>query len=165
MFVCTLGVQSLCVILFVCTVGAYRVHVSYCLFVQLACIEFMCHIVCLYSWRVEFMCHIVCLYSWRAECMCHIVCLYSWRVEFICHIVCLYSWRAEFMCQMQKMIQTGRDNKNTSWVMVDSDGEEVSSDYVTVLVLIIIITPTNKVLGAYIGISLSYLSVCKHSLF
>ena len=122
----------------------------------------MCHIVCLYSWLVEFMCHIVCLYSWRAEFMCHIVCLYSWRVEFICHIVCLYSWRAEFMCQMQKMIQTGRDNKNTSWVMVDSDGEEVSSDYVTVLVLIIIITPTNKVLGAYIGISLS---VCKHNLF
>ncbi|XP_053378040.1 ectopic P granules protein 5 homolog isoform X2 [Mercenaria mercenaria] len=34
------------------------------------------------------------------------------------------SYRSEFMCKMQKMLATGKDNKNLSWVMVDSDGEE-----------------------------------------
>ncbi|XP_060553082.1 ectopic P granules protein 5 homolog [Ruditapes philippinarum] len=34
------------------------------------------------------------------------------------------SYRSEFMCKMQKMLTTGKDNKNLSWVMVDSDGEE-----------------------------------------
>ncbi|XP_052780180.1 ectopic P granules protein 5 homolog isoform X2 [Mya arenaria] len=34
------------------------------------------------------------------------------------------SYRNEFMCQMQKLVQTGRDNKNISWVLVDEDGDE-----------------------------------------
>ncbi|KAL4226903.1 Ectopic P granules protein 5 [Mactra antiquata] len=34
------------------------------------------------------------------------------------------SYRSEFLCKMQKVLTTGKDNKNLSWVLVDSDGEE-----------------------------------------